>query len=258
MLAARIALSALKRPKGHSYGDDHPTQSADLHVPRGDGPFPVAVVLHGGHWRAKYGKLVTRPLCLDLVRRGWAAWNVEYRRIGRGQGGGWPATFDDVANAIDHLTTLGDPRLDLGDVHVVGHSAGGQLALWAGGRPHARVDLRSVVALAPVTNLEAAGESARSLVGGGPDDVPERFAIADPLRRAPLDVPVLIVHGTDDTTVPIRRSREYAVTASDRGGDVELIETDCRHRDPIHPSSPEWKTAATWLSRRSSRTSPSG
>jgi acetyl esterase/lipase len=211
-------------------------------------------VLHGGHWRAKYGKIVCRPLCLDLVRRGWAAWNVEYRRIGRGQGGGWPATFDDVAAAIDHLTTLEGRRLDLADVHVIGHSAGGQLALWAGARP----GLRSVVALAPVTNLRAAGEAARALVGGGPDDVPERFAIADPLQRAPLDIPVLVVHGKGDATVPIRRSREYAATARDRGGDVELVETAGGHRDPIHPSSREWQEAATWLSRRSSRKRPSG
>jgi acetyl esterase/lipase len=122
----------------------------------------VAVVLHGGYWQAKYGKLTTRPLSVDLTRRGWAAWNVEYRRLGRGQGGGWPQTFDDVARAIDLLADLGDPRLDLGRVAAVGHSAGGQLALWAGNRPglpegapgaSPRVTIGRVVALAPVTRM---------------------------------------------------------------------------------------------------------
>src|SRR4051794_41883847 len=88
-----------RRPERHRYGSDHRVQRADLSLPRGDGPHPVVVVLHGGNWRARYGKLVTKPISVDLARRGMAAWNVEYRRVGRGQGGGWPATFDDVAAA---------------------------------------------------------------------------------------------------------------------------------------------------------------
>jgi acetyl esterase/lipase len=256
-LPLRIALSALRRGDRHRYGDEHPSQSADLHVPRGDGPFPVAVVLHGGYWQATYGKIVTRPLCLDLVARGWAAWNIEYRRLGDGHGGGWPMTFDDVAAAVDMLAALGDPRLELTDVHAVGHSAGGQLALWAAARPSfaagapgagPRVVLRSVAALAPVTDLARAGASARALVGGGPADVPDRYAMADPMRRAPLDVPVLLVHPADDATVPLARSREYAAAARERGGDVELVEPPTGgHRGVIDPSSPAWDAAADWL-----------
>src|SRR4051794_12919505 len=102
---ARIALDVARRGAGHRYGE-HRWARAELHVPRGGGPFPVAAVLHGGSWRAGYGKALMRPLCRDLVRRGWAAWNVEYRRLGGGQGGGWPQTFDDVAAAIDHLDRL--------------------------------------------------------------------------------------------------------------------------------------------------------
>ena len=255
-LPRQIALSALRRPARHRYGRDHPSQAADLHVPRGEGPFPVAVVLHGGYWQAKYGKIVCRPLCLDLVRRGWAAWNVEYRRLGRGQGGGWPMTFDDVAAAIDHLETLADPRLDLGDVHAVGHSAGGQLALWAGARPDPRVALRSVVALTAVTNLESAGASARALLGGSPAEVPERFALADPLARAPLAIPVLLVHPADDATVPARRSRGCAAGARARGGDVELVEPAAGgHRGPIDPTTESWEAAATWLDGQRARRS---
>ena len=256
-LPTRIALSALRRPARHRYGAEHPSQGADLHVPSGGGPFPVAVVVHGGSWQARYGKIVCRPICLDLVRRGWAAWNVEYRRLG--QGGGWPATFDDVAAAIDHLAALGDPRLDLGAVHVVGHSAGGQLALWAAARPglpagapgaSPRVALRSVVALAPVTNMATAGTTARELLGGGPEAVPDRYVLADPVRRA-LDVPVLVVHPADDATVPALRSREYAAAARARGAEVELVEPPTGgHRAPIDPGSGAWHAAARWLEAR--------
>jgi len=253
-------MSALARPARHRYGGDHPVQTADLHVPRGDGPFPVAVVLHGGYWQAVYGKLITRPIALDLVRRGMAAWNVEYRRLGRGQGGGWPMTLDDVATAIDHLVTLGDPRLDLARVSAVGHSAGGQLALWAAARPDLpagapgsspRVRLRAVAALAPVTDLGRAGASARALVGGSPAEVPDRYAEADPVRRAPLGVPVLVVHPADDATVPVQRSREYAHRAQAGGGEVTLVEPPAGgHRGVIDPGHPAWRAAAEWLTRR--------
>jgi acetyl esterase/lipase len=204
-LAVRIALSALSRPARHSYGED-PSQVADLHLPRGDGPFPVAVLLHGGYWQTRYGKLIMRPLAADLARRGWAAWNLEYRRLGtgRGGGGGWPQTFDDVAAGID--------------------------------------------ALAPVSDLAAAGATARALLGGRPEEVPERYALADPIRRAPLGVPVLVVHPADDATVPVARSRAYAAAARAGGGEVELRDRDRGgHRTPIDPGSDAWRAAAEWL-----------
>jgi acetyl esterase/lipase len=269
-LVTRIALSALARPHRHAFGPD-PSQVADLHLPAGAGPFPVVVLLHGGYWQTRYGKLVMRPLAADLTRRGFAAWNLEYRRLGsgRGGGGGWPATFDDVAAGIDALADLGDPRLDLDRVTVVGHSAGGQLALWAAGRPglpsgvpgaDPRVGLQAAVALAPVSNLAAAGGVARMLMGGGPDQVPERYAQADPVRRVPLPLPVLLVHAADDATVSVARSREYARLARARGGDVALVEPATGgHRAPIDPTSEAWEAAATWLAAgRAAATAPAG
>lgn len=252
----RVAASALRRPAlRHRYGHDHRVQAADLHLPprgAGEGRHPVAILLHGGYWRARYGKLTTRPLALDLAQRGWAAWNVEYRRLGRGQGGGWPQTFDDVAAAIDALPALGGVaagRLDLDRVVVIGHSAGGQLALWAAGR-EGPVRPRAAVALAAVTNLVRAGEPAHRLLGGTPAEVPERYAQADPLARAPLSVPVLLVHPADDETVPVQRSREYAAAARERGGEVTLIEPQSGgHRAVIDPPDPAWLAAADWLSR---------
>jgi acetyl esterase/lipase len=256
-LALRVVTSALlRRASSHHYGE-HPHQVVDLHRPVGAGPHPVAVVLHGGYWQSPWTKLIMRPLCLDLVRRGWAAWNVEYRRLGR-DGGGWPQTFDDVATAIDHLAELADPALDLTRVTLVGHSAGGQLALWAGGRaelpagaPGAapRICGEQVLALAAVCNLVGAGRAARELLGGSVDEVPERYAQADPMRRLPLGVPVGLVHARDDATVPLRWSRDYAAAARAAGADVTLVEPPGGHRDPINPRSTAWRAAADWLSR---------
>lgn len=245
----RVALDLLSRPSSsHRYGSGR-HQRADLYLPRGDGPFPVAVALHGGYWRAKYSKRLMKAICADLARRGVAAWNVEYRRVGRGQGGGWPATFDDVAAAIDHLASLEDPRLDLtGGVTAVGHSAGGQLALWAASRSAPRVRVTRVVAQAAVCDVESAGEPAWEFLGGTPEQVPERYAAADPMRLVPLGVPTLLVHGADDETVPLLRSRRYLEAARAAGDDVSLIEpTPGGHRIHIDPRSEAWQVAAEWI-----------
>lgn len=252
-LELQIALSAIRRGVRHRFGDD-PSQVADLHLPGGSGPHPVAVVLHGGYWQTRHGRIVTRPLALDLVARGWGAWNLEYRRLGtgRGGGGGWPMTFDDVATGIDALTGV-DAPLDLSRVVLVGHSAGGQLALWAAARAKLpegtvgaspRVVASSVVALAPVTNLERARVHAEALLGGTLDDVPDRWAQADPIRAGAPPIPALVVHPTDDQTVPVKRSREYAARTG-----VELVETAGTHRDPIDPGSAAWAAAAGWLAQ---------
>jgi acetyl esterase/lipase len=254
-LALRIARAALRRPPAHVHYGEHPRQVADLHRPLGEGAHPVVVVLHGGYWQPPYTRLIMRPLCLELVRLGYVALNVEYRRLGK-EGGGWPQTFEDVATAIDHLATLADGGLDLERVTMLGHSAGGQLAMWAGGRaglpagavgaaPAVRV--QRVLALAPVCDLASAGRAARELLGGGPAQVPERWAQADPMRRIPLDVPVGIVHAVDDQTVSIGRSRDYVAAARAAGADVSLAEAPGGHRDPIDPGTRAWADAAQWL-----------
>lgn len=256
-LALAIARSALRRrATRHRYGE-HPRQVADLYRPVGLGPFPVVVVLHGGYWQPPYTKLIMRPLCVDLVLRGYAAFNVEYRRLGR-EGGGWPQTFEDVAEAIDHLAggDMRDARLDLTRVTLLGHSAGGQLALWAAGRPELpagapgsapQVSATRVLALAAVCDLEGAGRAARELVGGTPSELPERWDQADPMRRIPLNVPVGLVHAVADETVSVRCSRDYFAAARAAGADVWLSETPGGHRDPIDPGARAWQAAAGWL-----------
>ena len=248
---ARLALDALARPRRHRYGP-HRLQRADLYLPRGEGPHPVAILIHGGSWQAKYGRWVMRLVAADLVRRGRAVWNVGYRRLGRGEGGGWPATFDDVAAAIDALAAVAERRpgtLDLGDVALAGHSAGGQLALWAASRPGSAVAIARVAALAAVCNMSKA-DIARDVLGGSPGQVPERYDAVDPIRRVPLPMPTLLVHGADDETVPVQRSREYAAAARAAGGDVELIEPpDTEHRAFVDPRSEGWRIASEWILR---------
>jgi acetyl esterase/lipase len=244
----RLILDLLARPRRFRYGPRR-SQRADLYLPGGEGPFPVVVLLHGGYWRSRYGKSLMRALAADLRRRGFAAWNVEYRRTGRHRGG-WPMTLDDVGAAIDLLAELGDPRLDLDRVDAVGHSAGGQLAIWAAARRDARVEVRRVVAQSAVLDMVGAGEPAHKFLGGSPDAVPERYAAANPMQLLPLGKPTLLIHGAEDATVPLKRSRTYFEAARAAGDPVELVEpVPGHHRIHIDPRSDAWHVVAEWLER---------
>jgi acetyl esterase/lipase len=219
------------------------------------------VLIHGGSWHKRYGKVVMRGLLSDLVRRGWATWNIEYRRLG--EGGGWPATFEDVAAAIDHLERLSAP-IDLDSVSFLGHSAGGHLALWAASRGHLPpgapgvdpvIVPRRVIGQAAVCDLAEAfrlwhGGAARALMGGGPDDVPERYAAGDPVALLPIGMPTLLVHGVADATVSVELSRRYTDRARQAGGEVELIEIEGQagaHRAHVDPRGQAWTAVTRWL-----------
>jgi len=257
---ARLILDFLTRGRSHRYGP-HRSQRADLYLPGGSGPHPVMVVIHGGSWHRRYGKVVMRGLVGDLIRQGWAVWNIEYRRLG--EGGGWPATFEDVAAAIDHLREL-DAPLDLESVSVLGHSAGGHLALWAAGRsaiaagePGAgpAIEFKRAISQAGVCDLAGAyriwrGGAARALMGGSPEDLPERYAVGDPLALVPLRMPVLLVHGLLDRTVSIELSRHYEREAAAAGAAVELIEIAGEaggHRAHVDPRGDAWAAVRGWL-----------
>lgn len=242
-----------------AYGAD-PSAFGELTLPPGDGPVPVVVVVHGGFWRSAYGLDLGRPLAADLARAGVAAWNVEYRRVG--DGGGWPATFADVAAAVDLLAGPGQEaaggRLDLGRVVAVGHSAGGHLAAWLAARPGLpagtpgagpRVRLRGVVSQAGVLDLVDCAEqclgrgAVAELLGGRPDRVPDRYALASPAARVPLGVPVVAVHGDADANVPIRQSERYVAAALAAGDDAELVRLPgVDHFAVIDPADPAWRT----------------
>ena len=221
------------------YGDD-PSQFAELTLPDGT-PRGVVVVIHGGFWKAAYDLSLGRPLAADLVENGWAALNIEYRRVGpagSGGGGGVPSTLDDVSAAI---ATLDGRGLDLTRVVTLGHSAGGHLAAWAG---HAIEAVTHVVAQAGVLDLVAADRdglgsgAVRAFLGhpAGPAD-----AGVDPRQQLPLDVPVWCVHATDDDTVPISQSREYVAAATGAGAQAELVEVAGDHFVVIEPGSGVWR-----------------
>jgi acetyl esterase/lipase len=245
------------------YGPDE-DHVGDLWLPETDGPHRVAVVIHGGYWRAGYGRDLMDAVCADLAGRGWAAWNLEYRRVGAG--GGWPATFLDVAAGVDVLHALAeDHRLDLARVAAIGHSAGGQLALWTAARaglpagaPGAEPVVRpaGVVSQAGVCDLRlsaALGEGSRAaaaLLDGAPDERPERYALASPAERVPLGVPQGVVHGDRDADVSLAISERYAERARAAGDDAELVVLPgADHFALIDPGTRAWAACLAQLER---------
>jgi acetyl esterase/lipase len=230
------------------YGDA-PQQFGDLRLPKASGgspqAFPVAIVIHGGYWRSAYGLEHIGHLCAALTRAGVATWSLEYRRIGD-PGGGWPATGDDVLRGAEYLRTLaqGYP-LDLTRVVAVGHSAGGQLALWLAAQH--KLPLRGVVSLAGVADLRRGWELGLSrgavaeLLGGSPSEQPERYRQASPIELAPLGIPERLLHGTKDDVVPIEMSRRFQAAAAAAGDDARLIELpDAGHFELIDPRTHAW------------------
>lgn len=256
----RLTRFAGDPPERCPYGGEA-DQFAELWLPQGSGPHPVVVLVHGGYWRQRYRLDVMNALAADLREAGVAAWNLEYRRVG-GRGGGWPGTFADVAAGFDALLDHRD-RLATDRVGVAGHSAGGQLALWLAARDglpagapgrSPRLAPGLVVALAGVCDLVLAAQlglssgAAQELLGGGPEDVPDRYAAASPRARVPLGVPQLLLHGDSDDSVPLELSRRHHAAAAAAGDACELVElpgTD--HFALIDPAGAAWGLARSRL-----------
>lgn len=231
----------------------------------GTPPHPVVVLIHGGFWRARYKLRLEDDLVGDLAKRGWAVWNLEYRRLGWRSRGGWPATFEDVGSGIDLLGELGEP-LDLARVVAIGHSAGGHLAFWAAARPGLpagapgagpRIRLAGAVAQAGVVDLREAlrlhlsDDVVRRLLGGTPGKHPRRYELASPAERLPLGVPQLLVHGDADDVVPISIARGYGRRALDAGDPCELVELPgLGHMQHLDPRSVAWPPVMRWLAEQ--------
>jgi acetyl esterase/lipase len=237
------------------YGS-HPDHVADVRMPPGDVTGPLVIFVHGGFWRAAYDRAHAAPLAVDLAGRGYPAVTIEYRRVGR-SGGGWPGTFNDVAAAVARVPDLIGAELrargrdvpDLDRPLLAGHSAGGHLALWLATQPETAAGVRGVVALAPVADLGLAHRlwlddgAVALLLGGGPDDVPDRYAAADPARLLPSKVPTVVVHGTEDDVVPVQMARTYVAAARAAGDRTTLTEVvGAEHYALIDPLSAAWPT----------------
>ena len=293
-----LMISSRIRTLTVSYGP-HASQCAEVYLPRGDGPHPVVALLHGGFWRASQSRDSMRPIARHLARNGYAALNVEYRRLGE-QGAGWPGTFLD---AVDGVTLAGRPlrvgrmpagstMLDASRVAIVGHCSGGHLALWAAAwlcalwlgpewlgptlqevdRPD-RIDVRAVVALAPVTDLRAAERdgldlpvppaascespssprtqpAAAELLGGSQVAVAGRYRLGSPLELLPVgrEVAQLLIHGDADEIVPVEHSLRYARSAERVGDRVRVVRfPGMDHFDMLDPEHEAWQLASGHL-----------
>ncbi|HTU76471.1 MAG TPA: alpha/beta fold hydrolase [Trebonia sp.] len=253
----------MSQPTTHHYGPD-PAQFGELWLPAEGARQPgTVVVVHGGHWQARYDLSLGRPLAADLAARGYAAWNLEYRRALAG--GGWPGTFQDVAAGIDLLATL---PADTSRVVVIGHSAGGHLGTWAAGRAklppgapgapggqgdRSFVAVTAVVSQAGVLSLAQSARDpvgalpTRDLMGGEPADLPGEYQLADPLAAVPVPARVVCLHSRADDRVPFAFSERYVAAATAAGGDATLVETHGDHFTLIDTASRDWEIVISAL-----------
>jgi acetyl esterase/lipase len=234
-------------------------QVAELRLPKGKGPHPVVIVIHGGCWQTPWAMDHVRGLAAGLTAEGFATWSLEYRRLGD-PGGGWPGTFEDVGRGADHLNALAAAhRLDLDRVVALGHSAGGHLALWLAARqrlPAASplrgkrpLRVRGVLALAPIPDLRAGaegrvcGDAIPRLLAGPPAEAAARMRESSPIELLPLGVPQRLVCGAEDRVVPCELSRRYQEAAAKAGDPVSL---ECvegvGHFELVDPASRAWTT----------------
>ncbi len=248
-LASRAAWPAETIPYG-SAADE----VGDLRVPPTDGPHPVAVLLHGGHWRETIGRDRLDGVAIDLTKRGWATWNIEYPRVGGG--GNWATTPASVERALDVLATMTkDRNLDLSRVIIVGCGSGGHLAILSATRDR---DPRfiAVAGLAPVGDLSTAAQmnvgdgAVPAFMRGTPEDQPERYAAVSPVAHLPLEIPLLVVHGDRDERIPVDLSRSFVGRAADLGDSVVYREFEgVGHEALTETDSPAWHTVADEIDR---------
>lgn len=259
LLSSGDLLKMTSPPPDHrvAYGDG-PLQFGNLRLPKGDGPFPVILFVHGGCWLSAFPIGHVGPLEQALADAGYAVWSIEYRRVGGDDRGGWPATFLDIENGADALRALARTYpLDLDRVIAAGHSAGGYFALWLAVRDRIpreselwRADplpVQGVFALAPAPDLEGlyargvCGDVIGGLMGGSPGAYPARYAAASMMRLPPPTVPqTLMVGALDRSWGPVGRT--YFAHAKAEGDTlVDLVELpESGHFEMIVPTTSTW------------------
>ena len=241
------------------YGQD-PQHFAELRFPVGRGPFPFLFVIHGGFWLSAYDLLHIGHLCAAFTSKGIITCNLEYRRLGN-LGGGWPGTFQDISLGTDRIleTVSSDSRVNPARTAVIGHSAGGHLALWLASRHRMsgasplhgaqKYRLDSAVSLAGVCDLRLAwkqrlghGVVAR-LMGGTPDQHPDRYDAGSPIELLPAGTRQVLIHGVVDDVVPISQSEKFVERAEQLGEHPTIAKLDgTGHFELIDPESDAWST----------------
>lgn len=229
-------------------------QFGDLRIPKGAGPFPVAIVVHGGAWGSAVALHYTAALSAALTCAGFATWNYEYRRIGGG--GGWPQTYQDVGAGADYVRELAKRYpLDLNNVVSTGHSSGGHFALWLAGRhklkPGSPLHAANAIPVKGVLSLAGPGDLKRFLEliprftgplnevhGGTPENAARNMKEGSPVELLPLGVPQIFITGDKDPAVPIQEAREYSAKAAAAGDKVEVISVPGLHFESVDPGDP--------------------
>jgi acetyl esterase/lipase len=243
------------------YGPD-PQHFAELRFPDGSGSFPFLFVIHGGFWRSTYDLKHIGSLCTALTSKGIITCNLEYRRIGNA-GGGWPGTFQDVSLATDHVLEIfsSDPRVDVARTAVIGHSAGAHLALWLVARHRTsktspihgnqRHRLGGAISLAGVCDLRTAWKQrlgngvVERLMGGTPNEYPDRFDAGSPIELLPNGSKQVLIHGTADDIVPVSQSEKFVERAEQMGERPTLVKLNgVGHFELIDPESDVWSLIA--------------
>lgn len=242
-----------------AYGSD-PNQFLDVRLPKQKTaqPYRLVINIHGGFWRAKYSLDHAGHLCAALTAKGVATANLEYRRVGN-EGGSWPGTFEDIRSAYQFLVQNADKyHFDAQRIAVMGHSAGGQLALClAAHEPTVTcaVSLAGVVDLRRAYALHLSNDAVVEFLRGTPAEVPDHYREADPMQLSLLHARQWLIHGSADDTVPPPFSRDYVTVKKQREGkqkeDAHLIEIQgADHYDLINPQSKAWTQVEQTLIRR--------
>jgi acetyl esterase/lipase len=226
------------------YGAD-PNQFLEVRLPRTKGPHSVLLNIHGGFWRAKYDLGHAGHLCEALRSAGVATFNLEYRRVGNA-GGGWPGTFEDIRSAYRFVRQEHSRfHLDLDTIVVMGHSAGGQLALCLAaheGSVRRAISLAGVVDLKKGFALHLSNDAVAEFLGGTPDAVPEHYREADPMELSIPHARQWLIQGREDDIVPPEFSRDYVLQKKKAGEAAELLEIPhAGHFDLIDPASEAFK-----------------
>lgn len=238
------------------YGS-HPEQFGELYLPAADAaqaPAPVAVLLHGGFWLSRWKLDLMHPMAEDLARRGIASWNVEYRRA---DAHGWETMTADVEAAVRFLGGLAETQpIDLSRMVLIGHSAGGQLAvrvaadlIQAGAetRPAAVVSLAGVLDLIEADRRDLGDGAIAAALGGQPAELSERYAISSPLNRLPLGIPQVIVVARADSVDLNDINAGYVAAAQAAGDSVTPLDGDGDHFTLIDPASRLWADTCTQM-----------